>query len=71
MTAARKIQEALEQIMSGAEARACRVYKGYAYDGAYAGNGWWFEPFGQNPRYLGANLAEALETINQIVAERQ
>jgi hypothetical protein len=70
MSAASKIRKALKNIMSEGEANACRVEKGFLYDGSQQRNGWHFTRFNSTPTFLGSNESEALETIEQIQEER-
>ena len=70
MSVASKIREALKSIMSEGDANACRIEKGYAYDGSQERNGWHFTRFNSTPTFLGKNESEALETIEQIQEER-
>lgn len=71
MAAISKIRKALKGIMSEGEANACRVEKAYLYDGSQQRNGWHFTRFNSTPTYLGDNVSEALETIEQIKEERE
>jgi len=67
---ANKIRTALKSIMSEGEANACRISKGFEYDGSQQRNGWHFTRFNSTPTYLGKSVTEALETIEQIAEER-
>ena len=71
MSVESKIREALKGIMSKGEANACRIDKGYHYDGSIESNGWHYIPFGRTAVHLGENEAEALGTIEQIKEERE
>jgi hypothetical protein len=59
MSAASKIRKALKNIMSEGEANACRVEKGFLYDGSQQRNGWHFTRFNSTPTFLGSNESEA------------
>jgi hypothetical protein len=66
-----RIRKALTGIMSDGEANACRIYKGWAYDGSVQRYGWHFERFGSTPTWLGDSVTEAIENIDQIKTERE
>ncbi len=70
MSAISKIRQGLKSIMTEGEANACRINKGYEYDGSQQRNGWHFTKFNSTPTFLGRNVSEALETIEQIKDER-
>ena len=59
-----KAREEIEQALhSSGKASASQVFKGWAYDGSREVYGWHYQPFGQQPIYLGDTLPQALETI--------
>lgn len=66
-----KIVEKLMEAYEPGFVHAGDVYKGHDYDGAREADGWWFSSFEGYKIYLGGNLAEARETIDQIVANRE
>ena len=70
MSAASRIRQALKGIMTEGEANACRISNGYEYDGSQQRKGWHFTRFNSTPTFLGRNVSEALETIEQIKEER-
>ena len=70
MSAISKICQALKGIMTEGEANACRINNSYQYDGSQQRKGWHFTRFGSTPTFLGRNVSEALETIEQIKEER-
>ena len=70
MQAISKIRQALKGIMTESEANACRINKGYEYDGSQQRKGWHVTKFNSTPTFLGRNVSEALETIEQIKDER-
>ncbi len=70
MSAISKIRRALKSIMSDGEASACHIDNGYQYDGSQQRKGWHFTKFNSTPTFLGHNVNEALETIEQIKEER-
>lgn len=70
MKAKDKIRNALETIMTKGEANACRVYKGFDYNGVQQASGWFYS-FGKNPQYLGKNLQEALDEIEACASARE
>ncbi len=61
MNAEQKIKKALLKVWDEGKVNASRVFKGY--DRAFYG--WHVVPFGSTGHYLGDNLAEALEEIDQ------
>ena len=71
MNAKQKVQKALETIKTRSQITAGQVYKGYDYDGTFAGDGWWFKPFNSQPTYLGKSVVEAEKTIDQIAESRK
>ena len=70
MSTVGRIRQALKGIMTENEANACRINDGYQYDGSQQRNGWHFTRFNSTPTFLGRNVSEALETIEQIKDER-
>ena len=70
MSAISRIRKALKGIMPEGEANACRINNSYQYDGSQQRNGWHFTRFNSTPTFLGRNVSEALETIEQIKDER-
>lgn len=65
MNTVTRIRKALETSRGSGFATACRIYKGWDYDGQTENYGWHYRPFGQTPVFLGRNATEALETIEQ------
>ena len=63
------IRKALHRIMSPGEANACNIFKGYAM--STGESGYHYVPFNSTAVYLGKNLSQALETIDQIADERE
>ena len=70
MSAISRIRKALNGIMTEGEANACRINKGYEYDGSQQRKGWHVTKFNSTPTFLGRNVSEALETIEQTKEER-
>lgn len=68
MNATERINQALKSIMPDSEANACRIWKGY--DVGTGETGWHYQKFGQTATFVGANLNEALATIDDIAQER-
>lgn len=68
MNATEKIIEALKGIMSDGEANACRVWKGY--DVGTGETGWHYEKFGKTATFIGANVIEALATLDDMTQEQ-
>ena len=71
MSVTSNIRRELNSIMSEGEANACRIEKGWAYDGSQQRYGWHFTRFNGTPTFLGVNENESLETIQQIAEERE
>ena len=71
MNVQERIKEALNQIMDEGEANACRVYKCWDYDRAVQAYGWYYKLFNGQSMYLGKNVNEALETIEDIASSRE
>jgi hypothetical protein len=69
--AADQIKKALRKIMPAGAANACCIFRGYAYGVNGANTGWHYTPFGENPVFLGSNIPEALETIQQMRVTRK
>ena len=70
MSAISKIRQGLKSIMTEGEANACRINNGYQHDGSQQRKGWHFTKFNSTPTFLGRNVSEALEAIEQIKDER-
>ncbi len=70
MSAISKIRQGLKSIMTEGEANACRINNDYQYDGSQQRKGWHFTRFNSTPTFLGRNVNDALETIEQIKEER-
>jgi hypothetical protein len=67
-TAKEQIEQALitSGTMTEGEANAARIFKGF--DAGTGENGWHVEPFGKVAYYVGATIAEAVETIHAKLA---
>lgn len=68
MNAKETIRQALKKIMSDGEANACQIWKGYSPSTGLTG--WHYIPFGSTAVFLGANAQEALEAVEETLAER-
>ena len=69
MDAKTRIRKALKQIMSEGEANACTIFRGY--EASTGLSGWHYIRFGGTATFIGANLAEALEWIENLANERK
>jgi len=71
MTGKERITKALEQVWDASRVAASDIARGYRYSGAIEASGWWVTPFNENSIYLGANIAEAVETVGRWRRNRQ
>lgn len=71
MSAKEKIQKALKEVWGPGEVNAGQVYKSFDFDGTIQATGWWFSMFNGAKHFLGNSLAEARETIAQMVEEKR
>jgi hypothetical protein len=69
MNAAQKICELLKEVYEDGEVNAAQVWKGY--DNGNGRAGWHYQPFGQNAQYMGKNLAEVQEYVEDVSASRE
>lgn len=69
MNAAETIRTALKGIMDEGEANACHIRKGY--EASTGENGWHYTRFGGTATFIGGNLTEALEWIENLADERR
>lgn len=72
MSAKQVIKDALKEVFEKGDVNAGQVYKGYDYNSAQDGNGWWYKSFqGDRHILLGRSVSEAKETIEDIKASRE
>lgn len=70
MNAEQKIRQAMQKIMDEGDVNASQVRKGFS--ASTQENGWHYLPFNSSSAvYLGNSVAEALEAIDEIAAERE
>jgi len=66
MTAKYEIYTALLHMLGTSRVTACKVYRGWGYDGVVERYGWYFCEFGETPTFIGENKIVALATIEDI-----
>lgn len=69
MNAAQKIAKMFKSIYPDGEVNAAQIWK--AYDVGTGQNGWHYRPFGETAQYVGRNLNEVQEYVEDIEASRE
>jgi hypothetical protein len=69
MNAAQKIAKMFKSIYPDGEVNASRIWK--AYDVGTGKNGWHYQPFGETAQYVGRDLNEVQEYVEDIEASRE
>jgi hypothetical protein len=69
MNAGQKVVKMLKEVYEDGEVNAAQVRKGY--DVGTGRSGWHYQPFGETAQYMGKNLAEVQEYVEDIEASRE
>jgi hypothetical protein len=69
MNAGQKVVKMLKEVYEDGEVNAAQVWKGY--DNGTGREGWHYQGFNENAQYLGKNLAEVQEYVEDVSASRE
>lgn len=69
MNAGQKVAKMLKDVYPDGEVNAAQIWKGY--DVGTGRIGWHYQPFGETAQYVGRNLNEVQEYVEDIEASRE
>lgn len=69
MNAGQKVVKMLKEVYPEGDVNAAQIWKGY--DVGTGRSGWHYRPFGETAQYVGRDLNEVQEYVEDIEASRQ